>query len=411
MTAAGIIAEYDPLHNGHKYLTERVRAELSPHAVVVVMSGNFTQRGMPAVLDKFTRAELAVGCGAADLVLELPALYAVNGATEFARGGVRVLKGLGCITHIAFGSESGNAEALVKAAELTAHEDAEFKAAMARASAEGYSYPAAYSKAFGERFPDLAGMFDKAPNDMLAREYLKQDILQSAGLKPIAVKRRGAAHDVFGGSDPAPADTSGGFVSASRIRTLAQNEVDRINIIDSMPPAVFEALKRADIVQLKERYFNIVRYKLVESSEEDIAAVLSAGEGIEYALKGSLKKASSLNELIANAASRRFTYARVSRVLAQLLLGISKELYALAERGDIAYARVLALNERGAEILKTAKKTAEIPVYSRFSRHAERSAREGFMLSAERRASEVYSIISGRTLYDGSELVNTPKLQ
>ncbi len=447
MTIAGIIAEYDPFHNGHKYLTDCVRAELSPHAVVVVMSGNFTQRGMPAVLDKFTRARLAVECGGADLVLELPTVFAVNGATEFAKGGVRVLKGLGCVTHLAFGSESGNVKALQQAAELSVNEDADFKAKIACFSSKGLSYPAAYAKAFSERFPAFEGLFDNAPNDMLAREYLKQDLLQNAGLTPFAVKRVGAGHDVYGGKDQtedkakdSEIKSEKAFVSASIIRASLQNNVDIKHIIDDAPKPVYNALdilsktgpaarsphslrcRRSSLwgcpssrhpfwMQMQSAYFDLLLYKLVTTPESEIANILSAGEGIENNLKEAVKKAETLDELIRTASSKRFTYARVSRVLAQLLLGITKDDYYLADRGDLAYARVLAFNEKGAEVLKTAKETASIPVYSNLNKQLAPDAHERFMLDIDMRSSDIYSILSGNTIYGGSDLVNIPKLQ
>jgi len=425
MTIAGIIAEYDPFHNGHKYLTDCVRAELSPHAVVVVMSGNFTQRGMPAVLDKFTRARLAVECGGADLVLELPTVFAVNGATEFAKGGVRVLKGLGCVTHLAFGSESGNAEALQKAAELSVNEDDDFKAAVQRFSAAGLSYPAAYSRAFSERFPAFKGMFDGASNDVLAREYLKQNILQNAGLVPLAVKRVGAGHDVYGGAAQSlncGDSVSEEFTSASRIRIALQNDVDINSIINTMPKSVLDTLiagdaplghpsRNIDLRILYHQYFDLLRYKLIISTEAEIANILSAGEGIENNLKEAVKRAETLDELIRTASSKRFTYARVSRILAQLLLGISKDDYCLADRSDLAYARVLAFNEKGADVLKTAKETAAIPVYSNLNKQLIADANERFMLEIDRRSTDIHSILSGKTVYEGSDLVNVSKMQ
>ncbi len=412
MTIAGIIAEYDPFHNGHKYLTDCVRAELSPHAVVVVMSGNFTQRGMPAVLDKFTRARLAVECGGADLVLELPTVFAVNGATEFAKGGVRVLKGLGCVTHLAFGSESGNAEALQKAAELTAQEDGDFKALIEKYSAEGLSYPAAYSRALGERFPAFKGMFDSAPNDMLAREYLKQNKSQKAGLTPLAVKRVGAVHDVYGGGYAAE-NAEKSFSSASAIRSALQSCVDIKQIIDTVPGPVFDALNKtktgdADPFQI---YFDLLRYKLIVTPESEIANLLSAGEGIEYNLKEAIKKAETLDQLIKQTSSKRFTYARVSRVLAQLLLDITKGDYYLADRGNLAYARVIAFNQKGAEVLRTAKETASVPVFSNLNKQLAPDAHERFMLDIDCRSSDIYSILCGKTIYEGSDLVKVPKLQ
>ena len=162
---------------------------------------------------------------------------------------------------------------------------------------------------------------------------------------------------------------------------------------------------------MQSAYFDLLLYKLVTTPESEIANILSAGEGIEYSLKEAAKKAETLDELIKTASSKRFTYARVSRVLAQLLLGITKDDYYLADRGDLAYARVLAFNEKGADVLKTAKETSAIPVYSNLNKQLAPDAHERFMLDIDKRSSDIYSIISGKTIYEGSDLVNIPKLQ
>ena len=175
MSVAGIIAEFDPFHNGHQYLIDTVRRELSPRAVVCVMSGNFTQRGEPAILDKFTRAQLAVK-GGADLVVELPVCCAVNAAREFAFGGVRTLHLLGFVTHLAFGSETGDVKLLEHAAELALKENDAFRKALKGQMEAGRPYGTAYARALiAVLGPEIADFPDfPASNDILALEYIKQ---------------------------------------------------------------------------------------------------------------------------------------------------------------------------------------------------------------------------------------------
>ena len=163
MLTAGIICEFDPFHNGHAFLLEKVRDELGADRTVCVMSGSFTQRGALSGWDKFDRAKAAVLCGA-DLVLELPFAYAVSSADYFARGGIRVLKTLGCVSHLAFGSESADIDALKKAASVYSEsEDLSVKDALK----QGLSYPEAISKALGDEDP-------QGPNDILATCYLTE---------------------------------------------------------------------------------------------------------------------------------------------------------------------------------------------------------------------------------------------
>ncbi|MBR0129850.1 MAG: nucleotidyltransferase family protein, partial [Firmicutes bacterium] len=177
MKCAGIISEFNPFHTGHRHLIDSIREKTAPDAVVCVMSGDFVQRGMPAMWDKYIRAASAVD-GGADLVLELPAVYAVSGAGQFARGGVKVLKGLGCIEYMGFGSESGDGEQLMNAASLLAKEPENFSRALKEELASGKAYPSAYSSAAASIGLDPV-LFSGA-NDILALEYLKQNVLLEA---------------------------------------------------------------------------------------------------------------------------------------------------------------------------------------------------------------------------------------
>lgn len=414
MKAAGVIAEFNPFHNGHAHLLAKARADLSPDALIAVMSGNFVQRGKPAIQDKFVRAGVAVRCGA-DLVVELPTVFAVNGAGDFAKGGIRILKGLGCAVYLVFGSETCDKERLLKAAEIAAFESPEFSDAVSLHMSKGASYPAAYEAALSDICPDLASFFASRPNDTLAREYLKENIRQDAGLIPYPVLRRGAAHD-----DDKP--DKDGFASASHIRlqlfrfdeddSLNSNNININNVTDYLPPPSYEAVKKQVRLGKKaqDRYFNLLRYAILSASNEDLALLLGVSEGLENSLKKAVVEAGNTDELILAVKSRRFTFTRIARILAQLLLGITKEIYEEADKNNLAYARVLAFNEKGAELLASCRSTASIPIYTNINRQLLNSVPERALIDIDIRASDIYSIISGRTIYEGSDYVQTPQI-
>ncbi len=432
MKAVGITAEFDPFHNGHQYLIDNVRAELAPDAVVCVMSGNFTQRGMPAVFDKFVRAEMAV-LGGADLVVELPALYAVNGAEKFAEGAIRVMSGLG-VTDIAFGSECGNAELLSVIAEVSAKEDDRFETAFRAETEAGKSYAAAYAaglsaclmEALADRAQNAEGIDSqslasdaftgaaviktilKSPNDILGLSYLREICRQGAAIKPIAVKRVGSKHGswVLG---EGLLSSSAGIRAAMLGGKNGNHMVDDNNFLVYIPEEIRDLFNSALSLDNKciERYFDLVRYALLSRAVPDIAVAAEVGEGLENALKKAVQKVSDLNSLILAAKSKRYTYARIARCLAQLVLGITKGAIQAAEEGHLAYARVLAFNERGAAFLKERRK-CDFPIYTNLNKNVPDGAPQRPLLHIDTRASDIYSVITGRSIYDHSDYVRQP---
>lgn len=402
MIAAGIVAEFDPFHNGHKYLIDCVRKDLSPDAVVVVMSGNFVQRGGPAFQDKYTRARNAVSCGA-DLVIELPCAYALSSAGGFARGAVRILKGLGCITHLAFGSECGDAALLQRASELASCESEELKERIRSFLSCGDSYPEAYEKAFSLTDPVFNGLFINAPNNVLAREYLKENRIQNAGLTPYTVLRSGAPHS---SCDIHP----GGISSAGAIRNAVRNHVDRAEYASAVPSSVLESIDADHFLHSEQldRYFDLLRYAVVSRDTFRLGEILDVREGLENKLKTELIHSESLDDYIRRVKSKRFAYTTISRILSQIVLGITKETFASVE-SEPAYAHVLAFNSSGQKLLRSISATAGIPVYSNLNRQLHGTV--GTSLQLDLKASDIYSILCGKTVYSGSDYVNIPHLQ
>ncbi len=394
MKAAGIICEFDPLHKGHRHLIDSVRREFSSDAVVCVMSGDFTQRGDPALLDKFKRAEAALRCGA-DLVLELPAYFAVNSAQEFAYGGVSVLSGLGCVEALAFGCEIGDADTLFKTAESVIGAGRLADDNIKEALASGLSYPAARQKAFeqlGVKLPD-------DPNDILALEYMTESIKRgkAAGWSYFGVKRTGAGH----GSKKA----EGGFASASYIRKVMQGPGERAEKLEMVRPYMpfesFEILENSELFspERERLFFSLSRYALISGGPEAASGAVEIKEGLENRFAKAAMNAKSRSELVLEVKSRRYTYSSVNRMLTQTVLGLKAGEYAVIKAEGQRYAKVLAFSERGAEVLSHASKAGLMPVISNVNKIPESfSAKE--LLAADLRASDIYN-----SLFDSAPAV------
>ncbi|MBR2099503.1 MAG: nucleotidyltransferase family protein, partial [Firmicutes bacterium] len=287
MSVAGIIAEFDPFHNGHRYLIDTVRRELAPRAVVCVMSGQFIQRGEPAILDKFARAELAVK-GGADLVVELPVCCAVNAAREFAYGGCRTLGLLNVVTHLCFGSETGNLPLLEKAAELALKEDDAFRKALKGQMEAGRPFGTAYARALRAVLgPEIADFPDfPSSNDILALEYIKQLKQGISDMQPYAVKRAGAGHK----------DTEIGKVysSGEAIRMMLTYESDPEEIRDEFPDFTYEALENYhSLPEMEDRMLDLLRYRIPQLPLSAIMSAPGVSEGLENVVKREIRKAES----------------------------------------------------------------------------------------------------------------------
>lgn len=410
MKVCGIIAEFNPFHNGHRYLIETARRELNPGAVVCVMSGDFVQRGEPAAADKYARARAAVRCGA-DLVAELPPLNAVNSAPEFAYGAVRTLKAMGCVTHLCFGSESGRADELKNAAAILAEEPAEYRVKLSAYLSEGLTYGAACEEALKAFTAGKNSAFKgfSGPNDILAAEYLKQLILQDFKAEPYGVARVGTFHDA--------AAASGSFASASLIRKLLSEGKD---VSLYMPDAALEEMTgfsaeagsvKAYYGQLAakryERLFDLLRYRILNSSAEELSQILSVSEGLENVMKKAVMKAENLDEFIRACKSRRYPYARISRMAMQTVLGFTKADYR-EFKAEEPCVKVLAFNCIGAEIMHSAKSTAKFITNVNKQEDSVKCSRKS--LETMEMSAEVYGMISGKSLYNSSDSVNVPKI-
>ena len=360
MNVCGIVAEYNPFHNGHRRHIERTRARLGAGcAVVCVMSGNFVQRGAPAAYRKHARAEAALRCGV-DLVLELPLPWAMASAERFATGAVSLLDATGIVTHLSFGSESGGLAPLLDAVEILLRPELD---GLIRAElATGIPYAAARQRAaekiYGAPLPALS-----RPNDILGIEYLKSLRRSSSVIEPLTVPRAGAGHD-------AAAPAADGIASASwlRERLAAGEDVSAYVPFAQGRMVNGEALETALLSRLRAL------------PPEAFAALPDAAEGIENRLYRAARSGASLDDILAAAKTKRFALSRLRRMLWGAALGLRREDVA----GTPPYLRVLGADAAGRALLARMRERAALPVLTKpaAARSLDAPSRRVFALEA-----------------------------
>lgn len=322
-----IICEFNPFHNGHHYIIETAK-RLTNEPVLAVMSGSFCQRGEVAVCSKFERAAAALRYGA-DIVAELPAVHAVSCAQRFAQAGVHIATAFESTSCLAFGCEDDNLPALQAAADAFQNEAVNRKIALLMKG--GAYYPQAAEQAVREVCGDAAADMLTQPNSVLAVEYLRA--LRGSSVKPLPVRRVGTAHD--------SRESCGGYLSASAIRERLRRGED-VSAFMPEPPA--------DVTHpaLLER---AVLCRLRTMTAADFRALPEVGEGLENRLTAAVKTCHSVEDIIAAVKTKRYTHARLRRILCCALLGVTESLQ--AQRAD--YVRVLGFSQTGAALLKTCR--------------------------------------------------------
>ena len=439
MIVTGIIAEYNPLHKGHEYQLKEARRLTGADCIVVVMSGCFTQRGTPAVLDKYDRARMALSCGA-DLVLELPARFACASAEYFARGAVSVLNSLGCVDYLCFGSENGDTQALLSAASLLsrAEKSPEYRHSLRMAQKEGLSFPAARSRALfslpatpSELLPKISRTLFSLPNNILGIEYCRAlDVLKSP-IRPVTIRRRGNYHDTElkeaheeAASAKASRAPDSPFSSASAIRAAMQNagSVDTYvpgsegSLLSSLPDAsrrlLFERSDGRGIVT-EEDFTPLLRYRLLQLMEDGIlkengsrtasSAALTAFADVPPSLADKIGRQlytfTGWDDFCLRLRSSDLPYVRASRSLCHILLDLKQD--ALDEskaEGFPVYLRMLGFSGRALPLLAAIKKEAASPLLSRLATAAEQLPPKLLpLLEEEIRATHIYqTVVSGK---------------
>lgn len=376
MKISGIICEYNPFHNGHLYHIEQTRKHGATH-IVAIMSGNFVQRGDVAVIDKFERAKAAVQCGA-DLVIELPVAFCLSAAEVYAKGAMYLLKGLGCVDELSFGSECGDLKLLTQAvkASYACAKRPELEELLRR----GMSYPKALQIVIRQTCGDVVASVFSSPNNVLAIEYLKAMIAVNLKIQPFTVKR----------SEPHDAQVpSGNVASASLIRSLMERDSEDFD--DLVPQVSADALLECASTGMTARFEYLERpllYRLRTASLEEIAGLPEIGQGLENKILAAAKE-TSLESLLMAIKSKRYPMARLRRILLDLLIGIKPE----HTQTPPPYGRVLALNERGRDILAAAKRAGTtLPYATSIAKLSELGGSCKVMADLEARATAIYGL-------------------
>ncbi|MBR4050260.1 MAG: nucleotidyltransferase family protein [Clostridia bacterium] len=370
MKTAAVVAEYNPFHSGHKYQLEKTRAAGATH-VVAVMSGNFVQRGEAAIYDKYLRASAAVKCGA-DLVVELPLPWATGTAQTFARGAVGLAKAFGNVDMLSFGCENSDLPVLEKLADTLYSE--EYENIISSLLSQNKTFASIRQSAVEALCgADIAKLLEK-PNNILAVEYIAAAKNTGCNFEFNAVSRVGDGYNenIYSGN---------GFASATALRETIRN-----NCFDSslVPEEVsgfytdeFSDFSRLDLAVLS---------KLRTLSVEEIALAPDISEGLENRIYSAIREAVSVEDLLEKIKTKRYTAARIRRIVLSLFLGVKAQ----DSVGTPPYIRILACNEKGKEILNSAR--PELPVVGRASQLKELDGRAGEIFSLECKADDIYAL-------------------
>jgi len=337
MKSIVIIFEYNPFHNGHLYHLNKIKEMFKDYRIILVMSGNFTERGDVSIIDKWKKTEIALKAGI-DLVIELPYFFASQSADTFARGAIEILNELK-VESIVFGSESNDINKLIEIAKITTN-NKKYDKLVKNYLDEGYNYPTALSNALF----DLTGKRIIKSNDILGLSYIKEIIKLNSNIKPICIKRTNDFNDNTLYND---------ITSSSSIRNALKNNEE---ITNQVPEFVKPYL---DNVHFIDDYYSLIKYKIL-SEKNNLKNYQTVDEGIENRILKYIINTNSLDELIFKVKTKRYTYNKINRLLLHVLNGFTKE-----EANNfyhIEYIRVLGFNNNGRAYLNSIKKDIKVPL-------------------------------------------------
>lgn len=394
MKTAGIIAEYNPFHNGHRYQIETLRARTGADYVVVAMSGDFVQRGEPAIYDKYTRTYMALSAGA-DLVLELPAAFATSSAEDFAACGVALFDRIGIVDMLCFGSECGDIASLEALAQFLIHEPAAYASSLKEQLRLGDSFPKAREYAICKSLKQHDGSDRRSasllssPNNILGIEYMKALLKRECHIQPYTIQRYGKGYHeteiTVNGKDV-------DFASASAIRQ-AIHTGRTAQAMSQMP--VFPDKATAPIYP--DDLSSLLNYRLLQLSYtgQDLTAFSDVSPELADRLQNQLLQFSTYTERIQSLKTRQYTYTRISRALLHLLLGITDFQIARYRCQDYAlYARILGFRRDAAELLTQMKKQSSLPLITKTADAAEILSQDAWtMFQQDLYCSHIYQAI------------------
>lgn len=388
MSVIGIVSEFNPFHNGHKYLIDSVKGK--DDILVAVMSGNFVQRGEPALFPKDIRTKIALQSGV-DIVLELPFLYATASAERFASSAVKILSSFGC-EKIAFGSEEGNISQIEKTADVLLEEG--FDEKIKNYLDSGVSYPNARQRAFNE----YGVSFDiSLPNNILALEYVKAIKTENLPLKPITVSRLGTGYnDNF---------SVGNIASATHIRNLINDNKDFETFVTDDSYGIYkQALSDGKYVSNDK--FNLAAMAILRSRlNENLSDYANMAEGLENRIKDAIRKSVTVNELYDCAKTKRYTHSRIRRSVLSLIIGVKNTDLKI----DVPYYRLLGFNKNVSKTMGISAKESQIPFVVNYSDIQNlNSAEADRVFELENQSANFYNLILKNSTDGSTEMTASP---
>ena len=383
MNVTGIITEYNPFHLGHLHHLKECKKNTNCNGVICVMSGNFVQRGMPAIMDKWERAKIAVKNGV-DLVVELPLIFSISSAETFAYGAVALLEKTKIVNNLYFGSEHGNVLDLNKIASVIIKEPIEYKNTLKKELAKGVPYHYARLTSLKNYFNDInLEEIISSSNNILGIEYLKALIRLNSPIKPYTLKRIGSNYN--------DENITSLYASATSIRkSLSFNDFDKIKKV--LPKESYEEIINLKNTDYKfvypEDIFPFLKYKILTEGE-NLSKLSQLKEGLDNKIKKEILNSNNLNEFILNIKSKRYTYTAISRALVSFFIGMENFSLDDIKNSSIEYIRPLAFNERGSKILKEIKNKESVKIITKLPKNIENS-----MLSLDLLGTKAYSILN-----------------
>lgn len=384
MKFCAIICEYNPFHNGHKYQLEQARARSGCEKVLCIMSGNFTQRGEAAVFHKSVRARHAVENGA-DAVLELPAAFAVAPAELFARGAVHLLASLPSVSTLAFGCESGEKEDFLRTARATLAETKAFRSALKENLKDGTSYIRARNAALLAAGADVDEALLSSPNNILGTEYCRAILSENAAIDPLPIPRVGAGY--------ADTQLAANFSSATALRAAMRDPSRKAKkaIRSNLP----ESVLRDALAFAPTDWEKAVLCAFLAATPAQAADCPDCAEGLENRIRAMLRANPDYNELLKKVVSKRYTAARVRRVLMQNFLGLTRETVRDFAEAPL-YLRTLAVKKEGAEETLAALGEGRFPLIVRKSDFSLLKKEALACFETDVRANDLYNVLTGR---------------
>lgn len=370
MSVVGIIAEYNPFHYGHKYHLELSKKITNSEYSIVVMSGSFVQRGEPSLVDKWTKARIAIDNGV-DLVIELPFIFSVQSAELFAYGSIALLDSLKIVNYVSFGSEIGQLECLYPIADVLVNEPIQYKQLLKKYLQQGNSFPVARSHALEEYFHKCDNNFlnldinkiISTPNNILAIEYLKALKRLGSSIKPITIKRIGSHYN-----DP---NLNNKIASATAIRNKLLENNDITSVQKYIPKPTYDHL-----VDYKNNFYSfnslnnynqIIHYLLRIQDKRKLSSIMDVETGLDNRIIEKSYENSDIEKFVNSVVTKRYPRSRIQRILVHLMMDLNKDTFKELYSYYPAYIRILGANEKGFYLIKKMKEKADIPIITKYS--------------------------------------------